>query len=308
MGKRIVVVGSINLDLVARSPKIPSPGETVSGTDFRTFFGGKGANQAVAVAKLGHPVTMIGRVGEDAFGAQLIDGLRAAGVRTDCVMKSFGSSGVALIVTDKSGENSIVVVPGANGELLPADLERNDGLLAEAGMILSQLEVPLETVEYLADRAAAHRVPLMLDPAPAQLLPRSIYPKVEWLTPNETEARILCNGRGDADGTDGDVVHRFLSLGVKHVILKQGARGVFVKDGLVEGQRISGYAVDAIDTTAAGDAFNGGFAVAMMTGKSPLESAQFANAVAAISVTRAGAQTSMPTLAEVEAFLRVRSH
>src|SRR5262244_3606610 len=168
--KPIVVVGSINFDLVARAPRIPVAGETITGVGFRTFFGGKGANQAVAAARLGAPVTMIARVGEDSFGAQLIEGLRAAGVRTDCVSPTPGSSGIALITTDAKGENSIVVIPGANGKLSPADLEKYDAILKNAGMILTQLEIPLQTIEVLVDRAQKHGVPLMLDPAPAQAL------------------------------------------------------------------------------------------------------------------------------------------
>jgi ribokinase len=306
MHKRIVVVGSINLDLVATSLHIPSPGQTVFGTDFQTFFGGKGANQAVAAARLGAPVTMIGRVGEDAFGAKLIEGLRAAGAQADCVATTPGSSGIALIVTDAQGENSIVVIPGANSQLSPADLEKYDDVLKNAGIILTQLEIPLETVEFLADRARKHEVPLILDPAPARALPPGLLAKFDWLTPNQTEATILCGTATDSLQS-GQVAELLQERGAQNVVLKLGAKGALLKQGVQPTIHVPGFSVQAVDATAAGDAFNGAFAYGLLAEKSVKDSAQFANAVAAISVTRRGAQSSMPDLSEVQAFLTRRS-
>jgi ribokinase len=302
MLKPIVVVGSINLDLVATSDHLPAPGETITGDVFNTFFGGKGANQAVAAGKLGYPVVMIGKVGEDAFGSQLIDGLRVAGVETRCVARTSGASGVALILTDRQGENSIVVVPGANGKLMPADLEQHEDLLRGAGLILAQLEIPLATVEALAQIAKKYQVPLVLDPAPVQALPASILRNVRWITPNEVEARHLLQQFG-TDLPEYEAAEQLLSAGVSHVVLKLGARGALVVEDRKTRTLVPGFPVKAVDTTAAGDAFNGAFAVALLRGKTAPDAARFANAVAAISVTRRGAQPSMPESEEVERFI-----
>jgi ribokinase len=302
MLKPIVVVGSINIDLVATSDRLPVPGETIFGNVFNTFFGGKGANQAVAAAKLACPVVMIGKVGEDAFGSQLIDGLSQAGVETQFVGRAAGASGVALILTDQHGENSIVVVPGANGQLMPSDLEQQEDVLRDAGLILTQLEVPLETVEALAQIAKKHQVPLVLDPAPAQALPSSILCNVRWITPNEVEARHLLQKSGP-ELPESEAAEQLLAAGVSHVVLKLGARGALVVEDMKTKTLVPGFQVKAVDTTAAGDAFNGAFAVAILRGKTAPEAARFANAVAAISVTRRGAQPSMPDAKEVETFL-----
>lgn len=192
MRKPIVVVGSINLDLVATADHVPLPGETIIGKDFRTFHGGKGANQAVGVAKLGHPVSMLGNVGDDSFGSALKNALRQAGVAINSVRTAKGSSGVALINIGSDGQNNIVVVPGANGKLLPKDITAHSALLRKAGMILVQLEIPLITLETVAAFAHRHKIPLMLDPAPARELPSGLLQVVAWITPNESETRILC--------------------------------------------------------------------------------------------------------------------
>jgi ribokinase len=309
MAKRIVVVGSINLDLVAGADRIPVPGETITGNSFNTFYGGKGANQAVAAGKLGHPVAMIGCVGDDAFGPQLKNALEQAGVDTDCVATVAGSSGVALIVTGAKGENSIVVVPGANAKLTPQQLEGNKRVLMDAGIILAQLEIPLETVEYLAECASANAIPFMLDPAPARELPASLLKKVTWITPNETEAQTLLRSKTAA--LEGDAAREatdsFLALGVKNAVLKLGAKGCMIAEADQKKEFVPAFKVNAVDTTAAGDAFNGAFAVGLMRGLSARESAVFACAVAAISVTRPGAQPSMPTQNEVQAFLNEHS-
>ena len=193
MPRSIVVVGSVNLDLVCTGKRIPAPGETVTGDNFETFHGGKGANQAVAVGRLGFPVSMIAKVGQDEFGPRLRQGLQAAGVNVEAVAFAKRTpSGVALITVDGHGQNSITVIPGANAQLLPRDLEKSLPQLRAAGMILTQLETPMETVEYLCTLAGRFQVPLMLDPAPARALPRKMLRHVTYLTPNETETCALC--------------------------------------------------------------------------------------------------------------------
>ncbi len=301
----IVVVGSINLDLVAGTARIPAPGETVSGSSFQTFFGGKGANQAVAAGRLGAHVHMLGKVGSDAFGAQLRSGLEAAGANTSAVGEASGPSGVALISTDTNGQNSIIVVPGANGQVAPADLDSHLDLIRNAAIVLTQLEIPLPTVEHLAAITQREGVPLILDPAPARALPDSLFQRIDWITPNETETCTLL-GTPSVQWNDSsmkDAATALLQRGVRNVVLKLGERGCYL--ALANGQRefVPAYKVRAVDTTAAGDAFNGAFATAMVRGKDPIAAANWAGAVAAISVTRAGAQPSMPTEEEVERFL-----
>ncbi len=305
MAKHIVVIGSINLDLVAATPHIPQAGETVAGLGFQTFPGGKGANQAVAAARLGAKVSLIGKLGTDTFATQLMESLEEADVNTDAIGIAPGPSGVALITTDPAGENAITVVPGANAHLLPQDLEANLDLIRSAGILLAQLESPFETVECLATIAARERIPLMLDPAPARPLPESLLQNVDWLTPNETELWTVLGRppRKLLENTLKETADTLLSQGCRNVVLKLGERGCYV--ALADGTRklIPAYNVRAVDTTAAGDAFNGAMAVALLRGDDPLHGAAWACAVAAISVTRNGAQPSMPTLAEVDQFV-----
>ncbi len=297
--KPIVVVGSINMDLVANTPRIPLAGETLLGQDFQTHHGGKGANQAVAVGRLGYPVSMIGRVGDDAFGTELRAGLENAGVGTAGVATSAGASGVAVIVVAESGENSIVVIPGANAHVTPADLDASIETIRSAGMILAQLEIPLETVLHLAAICARENVSLMLDPAPAAKLPAELLKNVTWFTPNETEAAFFIGDPSDSTKESPEIAKSLMSKGIRGVVLKLGARGAYLAspDGVMAS--IQPFPVRAVDTTAAGDCFNGAFAVGLLMGKDPAESARFAAAAAAISVTRVGAQSSMPALNEV---------
>jgi ribokinase len=304
--KPIVVVGSINIDLVAVTGRIPVVGETVIGTDFQIHPGGKGANQAVAIAKLGYPVRLIGCLGNDVFGAQLRSNLLGGGVDISGVSTCEGTSGVAFIVVSEMGENSIVVTPGANAKVTPQELAANIEIIRRAGIVLTQLEIPLETVQYLAEFCAREDVPLILDPAPARDLPLNIFKRIAWFTPNDTEAAFFTGGKGD----NGDpvapveVAKMLLAKGNRGVVLKMGSHGAYIASQEGLGVEVSAVPVKAIDTTAAGDAFNGGFATGLVLGKSPLESARFALTVAAISVTRYGAQPSMPTMAEVEEFMK----
>lgn len=300
----IVVVGSINTDLVSVTERIPQVGETVLGSSFQVHPGGKGANQAVAVAQLGYPVRMIGRVGSDSFGREARAHLENAGVDTELVGTSEGPSGVAMICVSAKGENSIVVTPGANSLLRPADLDDHAAVIRGAGAVLAQLEIPLETVEYLSQICSRHGVPLILDPAPAADLPESIFKNLAWLTPNQSEAMHYAKALATGIQRDSrSIVRELLSLGVRGLVLKMGAEGAIVasNDGSIAA--LPAYEVKAVDTTAAGDAFNGGFAVGLIKGMNPADSARFASAVAAISVTRPGAQPSMPTLHEVEHFI-----
>jgi ribokinase len=299
--KPIVVVGSINMDLVAHTHQIPVPGQTVIGTGFDTTPGGKGANQAVAVARLGYPVKMVGAVGEDVFGQALLDNLAKAGVDTSAVARVSGPSGVAPILVADNGENSIVVVPGANGKMDCAAIDRQARLIRSAGMVLCQLELPIETVCHTLALCAEAGVPVILDPAPAAPLPDVAFHQATWLTPNETEAAFYLGEKS----TPEDSAKRLLDKGLKGLVLKRGGDGAFVA---VAGKAvwIKPFPVQAVDTVAAGDCFNGAFAVALLEGYDPWAAARFAAAAAAISVTRRGAQASMPSRAEVDTFLAER--
>lgn len=309
MTRPIVVVGSVNLDLVCTSNRIPSPGETVWGDRFQTFHGGKGANQAVAAGRLGNDVHMIAKVGDDDFGKRLREGLAAASVNVDDVSVAPGTaSGVALISVAANGQNSIVVVPGANAELRPQDLDRILPKLKSAGIILAQLETPLETVEYLSEIAHHAGVPFMLDPAPARPLPDAILRRVTYLTPNETETAALCRleEREVTPAMVPEAAEALLKMGVENVILKLGSRGAFLATRSGIRAMVPAIDVRAVDSTAAGDAFNGGMASGLMQGMGLQEAVRFGVAVAAVSVTRPGAQPSMPSAAEVAELLENR--
>jgi ribokinase len=307
--KPIVVVGSINIDLVVTAKRIPTPGETILGSGFHTYPGGKGANQAVAIGRLGYPVQMIGRVGHDRFGAELRSHLEAAGVEVEGVDSTEGSSGVALIVVSETGENSIVVTPGANAAIAPSDIEDNVETIRRAGLVLTQLEIPIDTVECLARICSREQIPLILDPAPACELPRDLLQHVQWLTPNETEAAFYC---GPAESNEhpapAALARLLMSKGAQNVILKLGQRGAYVATAAGLWQQIPVFPVEVLDTTAAGDAFNGAFATGLMLGKDPSDASYFAAAAASLSVTRRGAQASMPTRAEVESLIDIHSY
>ena len=278
------------MDLVSRVPFIPRAGQTILGSGFQTHPGGKGANQAVAVARLGHPVAMIGMLGPDAFGRQLLEQLKKEGVDTEHIGEAAEATGTATILVDDEGQNCIIVTPGANAMLTPEIVLQKKDLLASAGVVLAQLEVPIETVLCLAEVCASLKVPLILDPAPATKLPAALIEAVTWFTPNETEAEFYAGGAT----SDADVIQSLHDLGVQRLILKRGADGCLLigEDGVPH--RVAAPRVRAVDTTAAGDAFNAAFAVALMQGQDPVQSAAYATAAAAISVTRAGARRDRP--------------
>ena len=301
--KPIVVVGSINMDLVARTRQIPRPGQSLIGTGFDTTPGGKGANQAVAVARLGYPVQMVGAVGEDVFGTALLDNLNAAGVGTATVTKVSGPSGVATILVAENGENSIVVVTGANSKVDCAAVDRQADLIRSSGMVLCQLEMPQETVSHLLAMCAEAGVPVMLDPAPAAPLPDTIWSQVAWVTPNDTEAAFYLGNESEPE----EAARQLLAKGARGVVLKRGAQGAYVAVAGRQAAWVRPFAVEAVDTVGAGDCFNGAFAVSLLEENDPWTAARFASAAAAISVTRLGAQASMPSRAEVDDFLALRS-
>jgi ribokinase len=305
MEKRLLVVGSINIDLVACAGRLPAPGETILGSTFDVFNGGKGANQAVAVAKLDAPVDMIASLGSDLFTERLLSGLEAVGVGTHAIQRMDGPCGVAHISRAANGENSIIVISGANRLLMPACIDDHLDLVQRASMILVQLETPMETVLRLAEQAWQAKTPLMLDPAPARPLPEELLSRTTWLTPNETEAQILL---GSVNLEPAAAAEKLLATGVRNVALKLGSQGVFLAGRDCPAERIPAFPVNAVDTTAAGDCFNAAFAVALTRGKPPAAAARYAAAAAAISVTRAGAQPSLPSSAEVESFLAAHAN
>lgn len=290
---KVVVVGSINMDLVAVAPRFPVPGETISGERFVTVPGGKGANQAVAASRLGASVSMVGKVGRDGFGDQLLAVLQHEGVDTRHVGRADGASGVALI-TVSGGENSIVVVPGANHALLPADIAAAEAVLASADVILTQLEIPLATVAALLDIAARHRVPVILNPAPAQPLQAELLAQCALITPNEHELATVL-------GRPGEGMDSLLPLLPGKVVMTHGKNGAWHvrADGSLYHQ--PGYVVQAVDSTGAGDTFNGALAAFLPQG---LEVAmRHAAAAGALAVTRLGAQAGMPQRSELQAFM-----
>jgi ribokinase len=298
--KPIVVVGSITMDLVTRTPKIPAIGQTLIGTGFETTPGGKGANQAVAAARLGYRVAMVAKVGDDAYGPALLENLKRAGVDTVGMTQVMGSSGLAPMFVADDGLNAIVVVPGANGKMDRATVDNHSELIRSAGMVLCQLEIPMETLSYTLDFCARAGVPVMLDPAPAAKLPEAVFGQIAWFTPNETEAAFYVGDESSAEKS----AERLLAKGLRGVVLKRGGEGAYVAEQGGKAEWVRPFKVDAIDTVAAGDCFNGAFAVALLEGKDPWAAARFANAAAAICVTRRGAQASMPMRADVEEFIK----
>ncbi len=297
---KIIVVGSINIDLVVKSEHIPVAGETVTGQEFVMIPGGKGANQAVAAARLGAQVEMVGCVGGDPFGKQMLEQLTNEGVGTSYVLVDpQQTTGVALIQV-QDGENRITVVPGANASVTPAHVERAKDVFVGADILLVQLEIPQETVMYAVQLAKSHGVKVILNPAPAAVLPDEIWPFVDLVTPNETEAVILTSGQ-IAGSDQAGIMNELRSLTKTDVIITQGEKGVSYHLNGVEGS-YPAYRVNVVDTTAAGDSFNAALAVWHGEGYTLEQSIAFAAKVGALTVSSFGAQTSLPTRQEVESF------
>jgi ribokinase len=299
MARKIVVVGSSNTDMILKLSRIPRPGETVLGGEFVTAAGGKGANQAVAAARAGGSVTFVARVGRDMFGERAVAGFVENGINVEHVQHDTAPSGVALIFVGDDGENSIGVASGANGNLSPADVRQADKAFAAADIVVMQLETPLDTVQAAADVAAANGSIVILNPAPAQALPNKLLEKISILTPNETEAELLTGVVVTDEASCNEAADILLEKGVETVVITLGARGAFVASADLR-QLVPGFKIEPIDTTAAGDTFNGALAVAMADGLPIADAVRFANAAGAISVTRMGAQPSVPSREEID--------
>ncbi len=299
-----MVVGSSNTDMIIRVPRIPRAGETLLGGEFLTAAGGKGANQAVGAARAGGKVAFIARVGRDAFGDQAIAGLLRDGIDVSRVFRDkLTPSGVALIFVAQDGENSIAVAGGANAKLSPSDVKKAAGVIRSAGLLVAQLETPLATVTAAVELAVKAGVPVILNPAPARPLPNSLLERISILTPNETEAELLTGIKVTDAAAAAKACSKLRSRGVGIVILTLGERGAFLADA--NGQRlVPGFKVKTVDSTAAGDIFNGALSVALAEGKAVFDAVRFANAAAALSVTRLGAQPSAPSRADIEKFIR----
>ena len=300
MSRKIVVVGSCNTDMVINMERLPLPGETLLGGKFFMNAGGKGANQAVAAARLGGKVSFVAKVGNDPFGMRAIDQYKAEGIGTKyVVVDKEQPSGVALILVDSRGENSIAVASGANAHLLPEDIDRAKSVIEEGDILLMQLETPMETIEYAAQMAKRAGKKVILNPAPAQMLPESLLRNLYMLIANETEAEYISG----TQITDMDSVARAADIichkGVENVVITLGSKGAFIKERGAYHQ-VSALKVKAVDATAAGDTFCGAVCVALSEGRSITEAVEFANRAAAITVTRMGAQSSLPYRREVE--------
>ena len=297
---KILVVGSSNTDMVIKTLHFPSPGETILGGRFLMNAGGKGANQAVSAVRLGGLVTFVGKIGNDIFGKQAVQQLEAEGININFVsVDRVNPSGVALITVDSKGENSIVVASGSNGTLSPDDFDKANDELDKSEFVLMQLEIPIPTVEYIARIAVQKQKKVILNPAPAAALADELLQNLYLITPNETEAEILTGVKVTDEMSAMKAAAILHEKGVEIVIITMGAAGAFL---LINGKSeiIKAPKVDAVDTTAAGDTFNGALAVALSEGKTIQESIAFANKAAAISVTRIGAQSSIPFRNEIK--------
>ncbi|MHC4739815.1 MAG: ribokinase [Planctomycetota bacterium] len=301
---KITVVGSSNMDLVVKSERIPVTGETILGGDFVMVPGGKGANQAVAAARLGADVFFIAKLGDDIFGSQSLTNFKKVGINTAYVTQTKQApSGVALINIDNNGHNIIIVAPGANGILSPEDVKQAEPDIASSGALVAQLEIPLKTVEFAAEIAHKHNVPFILDPAPARQLSAKLLSIVDVLTPNETEAQILTGIEVKDKDSAVTASKKMLESGIKAVILTMGAAGFLLAEA-GQTEFVPAKKVNPVDSTAAGDVFTGSLATGLAAGKTLLDAALFANHAAALSVTKIGAQSSIPALDQVKDFMK----
>lgn len=305
LAKRVTVMGSFVADVAFRTDKLPAWGETYMGTSFQLGPGGKGSNQAVAAARAGAKVSFISKLGKDPFGDLARKTYREEGIDTQHLLSTTTPTGAAAIIIDAhTGENSIIVVPGACYELTPEEVDQMKDLIAGSGIFLAQLELALPTVEHGLKLARSLNVPTILNPAPACKLPRSIFQYCDFVTPNETEAEVLTGIKVATQADAERAADAFLGLGVRNAIITLGSQGAFVKNASMRAHIPAYHAGPVVETTGAGDAFNGGFAAALAEGMDVLQAAHFGCAVAGISVTRAGTAPSMPFRAEVDALLK----
>ncbi|MDX9863306.1 MAG: ribokinase [Anaerolineaceae bacterium] len=299
----VVVFGSINMDLVVKTPRFPQPGETLTGHTFFTAPGGKGANQAVAAGKLGVDTRMVGRVGRDVFGATLLESLKLNGVDPAAVLQDEARpSGTAVILVDDKAENEIVIVAGANGAVGKADLARLSGILGAGDQLLLQLEVPLEAVLSAAKMAHEKGATVILDPAPVRQLPKALYEYIDVITPNETEATALAGFTVNDEVSAVKAAKVLKERGVREVVVKMGSKGAYWDAG-EQAVFLPAFKVEAVDTVAAGDAFNGAMAAGLAEGLSMQEALRWGMAGGAISTTRSGAQPSLANRDELLALL-----
>lgn len=300
---RFCVIGSINVDMVARVSAFPQSGQTITGLSFATAFGGKGANQATALGRMGAPVTLCGKVGTDGFGDQYLGELARNGVDGTRITRAEGATGVAMIEVDDAGANRIVVIPGANGAVDVPYIDALLPLLKGSAFCLYQLEIPLDTVAHALSATRALGCVNVLDPAPARELPDEVYRNTDYITPNETETEILTGIVPSGSASIREAASFFFGKGTRSVVIKGGERGCwYLSPGFV--WHCPAYPLKAVDTTAAGDSFNAGFVYALDRGMAPQDACMFANAVAALAVTKLGAQAAMPRLDEVECLLQ----
>ncbi len=300
----ITVIGSSNTDMIIKVPRLPKPGETVLGGKFSTAPGGKGANQAVAAARSGGNVTFVARVGDDIFGEQALKNFKEDGINTDFIIKDKEApSGIAEIFVSEDGENSIAVALGANLNLSVYDVIAAKEAILSSDILLMQLEIPLKTVQYAAKLAFDNGIRVILNPAPGQPLPIEVLKTISILTPNETEAAMLTGIKIEDEGAAEDAGRILMSKGVNKVIITIGKKGALILDSSGS-ELVGGFKVHAVDTTAAGDIFNGALAVALTEKKNIWEAVKFANAAAALSVTKLGAQPSAPKRKDILEFLK----
>ncbi len=303
--KKILVLGSLNMDLVTNVKATPKVGETIIGRGFSEIPGGKGANQAVAIGKLGGTVAMFGRVGDDNFGTDLIEALKDSHVESDNVVKVHGvPTGTALIMVNDDGDNSIVVIPGANFELKAEDVQSE--LFEGQDYLLAQLETPIETIEKAFKLAKEKGLQTVLNPAPAQALSKELISNVDLLVPNETEFELLTGHSAETEAGLSAGTSKLFEQGVKALIITLGKNGALYINNEGKRLQVSGYAVKAIDTTAAGDSFIAGILTALSKGETIEVAMEFAMKVGAVTVTKHGAQSSLPTLKEIETFEGVK--
>jgi len=299
MAGHIVVVGSLNMDLVVKTPRHPKVGETILGSEFRTYPGGKGANQAVAAAKLGCPVKMVGRVGNDPFANELLEAISIETFDTEYIIRDPNEpTGVAFITVDQDGHNSIVVAPGANARVSPEDVQDAENAFIGAAVLLVQLECPLPAVVRAIDLAKKHQLQVVLNPAPGQVLGSDLLGKVDYLLPNQSELALI-----SGEQEMSRAINKMRELGVGAMVITMGGEGVLVVDQTSELQ-IPALDVKVVDTTAAGDAFAGAFAVALTEGYELFDAARWGTIAGALAVTRAGAQPSLPSRAEFNRLLQ----